>query len=518
MRPNVLLPSVGMLFLTSCTLAQPANGPFTVAETSDYRATSRYDDVITFIDRLVEQSTVVRKGELGTSVEGRSIPLVILADPPIETADDAAESDKLVVFAFGNIHAGEVCGKEALLMLARDIAATPDHPLLDDLIIVLAPIYNADGNERFSKDHRKGQVGPEEGVGQRANADSLDLNRDYVKLDSPEARALVRFYNKWDPSVIIDTHTTNGSHHQYTITYASPRNPAGDRAIIEWIRDTMLPDVSKRLEEDTGYKSFFYGNFRDDHKVWAMHLGYPPYPRYGTVYNGMRNRIAILCEAYAYASYKDRVLATRDFVRLCFTYAAESKDKIEGLIKDAKKSAIAAGKDPKPDDVVSIRSEPAAFKEKVTVLGFVEEERDGKRVSTDKPREYEVEFFGDTVSTLEVRRPFAYVLPDALPGVVENLQRHGIEVEITREDIELDLEVYTIDKVERAERQFEKHNTVKVTATPHGETRTVPAGSILVRTEQELGSLAVYLLEPESDDGLCTWNFFDEGLVEGAVL
>src|SRR5207302_3304803 len=149
----------------------------------------------------------------------------------------------------------------------RDLATAKEHPLSKDLILVFVPIYNADGNERISKTHRPEQAGPE-GVGIRANAQGLDLNRDYVKLESPEVRALVRFFNQWDPAVFVDCHTTNGSFHRYPITYEHGRCPAGDANLVTALRDEMLPDVSKRLEKATSYKSYFYGNFAGDHSRW----------------------------------------------------------------------------------------------------------------------------------------------------------------------------------------------------------------------------------------------------------
>ena len=154
------------------------------------------------------------------------------------------------MLAIGNIHAGEVCGKEALPMLAREILETPHHPLLKNLIIALAPIYNADGNERVSKQNRPGQNGPEEGMGQRANARGLDLNRDFIKLEAPETRALVRFFNTWKPHLFIDTHTTNGSHHRYTITYEGPKNPGGRPAHHRLRPDRVLSRGHARVREE----------------------------------------------------------------------------------------------------------------------------------------------------------------------------------------------------------------------------------------------------------------------------
>ena len=182
---------------------------------------------------------------------------------------------------------------------------------MKDLILAVAPIYNADGNERVSKTNRPGQVGPEEGMGQRANARGLDLNRDFIKLEAPETRGLVQFLNEWNPHLFIDTHTTNGSYHRYTITYDGPKNPAGDPKIDRLHAQTFFPEVTADFEKRTEVKAFYYGNFDRDHTKWTT---YPAEARYGTTYVGLRNRLSVLSEAYAYAPYKTRVLATRDFV------------------------------------------------------------------------------------------------------------------------------------------------------------------------------------------------------------
>jgi dipeptidyl-peptidase-4 len=475
-----------------------------VAEKSGYRATSHYQDVVDFCERLAKLAPNVRLAELGTSFEGRKLSLLILADPPVATPEEARKSGKLIVYAQGNIHAGEVDGKEALLMLARDLATAKDKPLLKDLILVFAPIFNADGNERFSKTNRPGQVGPEEGMGIRQNAQGLDLNRDFVKLESPEVRALVRFLNRWDPAVVIDTHTTDGSFHRYTITYEGPRSPAGDARIVRFVRDKMLPDVGRRLEKRGGYKSFFYGNFSPDHTRWET---VPAIPRYGIHCIGMRNRIAILSESYSYAPYRERIFASRDFVRSILEYTAENKDKIRSLLSEA-------GRMP-PGDTIALRQKAVPVAGPTKLLGFVEEMKNGKRVATQKPRDYDVQYMGGCEPTLSVSRPYAYLFPGSFTQVVENLQRHGIQLDELREDIELNVEAYRIEKVNRAERPFQKHHLVKVEAAVRKKTRRVSAGTILVRTAQPLGTLAAYLLEPQAEDGLCTWNFFDNRLKEG---
>jgi hypothetical protein len=263
------------------------------------------------------------------------LPILILADPPVTTAAEAARSEKLVVLALGNIHPGEADGKEALLMLARDLATATDKTLLRNLIVVLAPIFNADGNERIAPSNRTKQNGPVEGVGIRANAQGLDLNRDFVKLESPEVRALVRFFNQWNPAVLVDCHTTNGSFHRYTVTFEGGRCPGGDPRLITFTREELLPDVRQRLEKTTGYLSWFFGDFSADHTRWEPVL---PRPRYSTHYAGLRQRIGVLCESYNLAPFRDRVLATRGFVRGVCESTAAQKDKIRKLLSEAEQT------------------------------------------------------------------------------------------------------------------------------------------------------------------------------------
>jgi dipeptidyl aminopeptidase/acylaminoacyl peptidase len=508
-RIKGVYPLLGLIVFLHTATSIRADGETlqTVAEKSNFKATSRHAEVLDFCQQLTKLSPVVRLGELGTSVEGRKLPLVILADPPISSAQEAAQSKKLVVYAQGNIHAGEVDGKEALLMLARELATAQDRTLLKDLIIVIAPIFNADGNEKISKQNRRSQKGPEEGAGVRQNAQGLDLNRDFVKLESPEVRALVRFFNQWHPAVFIDCHTTNGSHHRYTITYEGGGCPAGDARLIATLRDSLLPDVGRRLEKRSGYQSFYYGNFSRDRSRWET---VPATPRYGIHYAGLRNMIGILSESYSYAPYKERVLASRDFVRSICEYLAENKDKVRQLLANAR-----AMEDTKPGGRLVLQHKPVPLPKQFNVLGFVEEEKDGRRIATDQPKEYPLHYWGGSEATLTVQRPYAYLFPATYTKAVETLQRHGIEVEELREDIELDVEAYRIDKVARSV-DWQKLPLVSVQASVHKTSRRMPAGTILVKSAQSLGTLASYVLEPQSDDGLGTWGFFDDALKEGS--
>jgi hypothetical protein len=497
--------SVLALFL-SATAALPRE-LLTVAEASKFTATSRHAEVMDFCKRLAKLSPLVRLGELGKSGEGRELPLVILADPPVSTPEEAARSGRLVVFAMGNIHAGEVDGKEALLMLVRDLATAKDRSLLEDLVLVFAPIFNADGNEKISRDNRPEQAGPAEGVGARENAGGLDLNRDYIKLDTPEVRALVRFFDRWSPAVFIDCHTTNGSYHRFTITYEGPTCPAGDPRLIALVRDEMLPEVTRRLEKRGGWKSYFYGNFSRDHTRWET---VPGLPRYGTHYFGLRHGIPILSESYSYAPYRDRVLATRDFVHSIFEYTAAHKDRIRTVLRQSREAATSplAGK-----DTIVLRHRMTPLPGRATILGFEEERKDGHTIPTT-PHDYVVEYLGVAEATLSVPRPHAYLFPASWTQVTANLLRHGIAVEELGEDRGLDVEVNRIDRVIE-KGLFQKRRLVEVEATSRKEARHIARGTIVVRTAQPLGTLAAFLLEPRADDGLCVWGFFAAAVQEG---
>jgi len=482
-------------------LVPGAVGQQTVAEKTDYRATSRYGDVVAFGDELAKKSSLVRWAEIGKSGEGRSLPMLILADPPVATPDEAARSKKLVTLLFANIHAGEVDGKEAVLMLARDLATGPDRDLFKELVVLVVPILNADGNERIDKANRPEQNGPPDGVGIRANAAGLDLNRDFIKLESPEVRALAGVVRRWDPAVTVDLHTTNGSYHRYALTYDGPRHPAASPDLIAAVRDRWLPAITTAIEKDKGYKTFYYGNFTADRAAWES---YPALPRFGVQWLALRNRIGLLSESYSYASFKDRVLVSKAYARAILRHVASDPIAVRKLLQEADR----------PRDRIALRTKAVSLGER-TILGFVEELKDGRRRPTQQPKDYRVAFGSGVQPTLEVQRPFVYLVPASFTTAVETLQRHGIEVEELLEDTDFPCQVYKVDQVTRADRLFQNHKLVTMEVTRRDEGRKVPAGTRVVRTGQRLGTLAGYLLEPQAEDGLATWNLFDAGLETG---
>lgn len=488
------------------------------SERTGYQGTETHAEVVDLMDRLAQASPLITRATLGRSLNGRELPLMIIADPPVTSAAEAAESGKLVVYLQACIHGGEVCGKPALLQLARELTLDPQSPdasLLSDLILVMCPVYNADGNDDMRPGNRGGaQKDPVLGMGTRANAQGLDLNRDHMKLDSPEARAHAAFLTEWNPHLTLDLHTTNGSLHQYALTYAAPQNPSGHPAPIEFVRDRMLPAVTRSLQARTGLKTFLYGNFDENHSVWAT---YSHQPRFGAPYRGLRNRMSILSEAYAYDTYEQRVTSTREFVRECLRYAATHRDEILAILERAERDTLSASAGDDGDDV-AIRYEIAAYDQPIIIHGLAPAPEHGERAL--RAKDFIVDHYGRYIPTLAVKRPYAYLIPPECGDIVEKLRQHGIEVAPLGEPSIDDFEVYTIDSVSRSDRAYQGRHLVTVEATPRRVTRallpaTPTAEWWMAPTHQPLGNLLIYLLEPESDDGLTQWGLCDEWISSG---
>jgi len=490
----------------------------TTAESSEFTATSKYAEVMAFIKNLQGKSSLIRVETLCVSPEGREVPLLILGNPPPSSPQALNFDERIVVYIQGNIHAGEVEGKEASLMLARDILLDKDLPYLDKLVILFAPIFNADGNEKIDPNNRRGQVGPEKGVGVRYNGQNLDLNRDSIKMESPEIQGLLRnVLNRWDPVLLVDLHTTNGSYHEEPVTYSWPLNQNGDTSIINYMKDKMMPWISHNLQERYDTLAIPYGNFTNRSNQEEGWRTFSHLPRYVTNYMGLRNRLSILDENYSYADFKTRVLGCYNFLRSILDYSAANKDEITQLIKLADKNTVTRGMNPTPDAIFGTSFETKTLKEPVTIRGWEMEviPREEGRATvkrTEKKKTYTVPYFADFVPTESIQLPSGYLIPLHDAVIEEKLLLHGITVERLLEPRVLEVETFQIKEIKAAARLYQGHYMNTVTGEYVVEEKEFPAGTLFVGMAQPLANVAAYLLEPESDDGLLVWNFFDRYL------
>ncbi|GAB5402739.1 MAG: hypothetical protein Aurels2KO_09700 [Aureliella sp.] len=475
----------------------------TAAEKSDYTSTATAEEVNQFLTELVAQWPAAELTTIGQTVEGRELSAVLVP------AQDQGDSRPLTVLILGGIHSGECDGKEGLLALARDMAAGKLGPSLGKLNLILVPNYNADGNERRSPGHRPGQAGPTEGMGIRENAQGLDLNRDFVKLESPEARSLISAIDEHDVDVLIDLHTTNGSLHRYDLTYDIPHNPIMPSAVDQWLRSELVPEVTSSMKA-AGFSTYYYGNFDRDHTTWKT---YGHEPRYSTDYMALRGKIGILSESYSYVSYQRRVEASYQFAYEVIKFLASNPEKT--------RQAVAAGSGPaKPGDPLPLRAEIAKTAENELALGFVTAE--GKlptgpygheALKKHEPKDYLVELWNSFTSTESVDLPYAYAIAPQFAWVAQRLALHGVRVQTLEEAADLDVEQYRVTGTERS-REFQGHRMLTVeTELLETNQQMFQPGTFIVRVSQPLGKLAAYLLEPRSDDSLAVWNFFDPDII-----
>jgi hypothetical protein len=424
---------VGLATLAS---AQTADVLQTAPERTGYVETTRYDDVIALMERVSAASPLIQLDTFGYTMEGRALPLAVVARGlPAWTPEAVRASGRTVVYLQGNIHAGEVEGKESLLMLLREIAQGRHAQLLDSLVLLVAPIYNADGNERVRLTNRPRQHGPVGGMGQRPNAQDYDLNRDHMKLDSPEARSLVQMMTRWDPHVGVDLHTTNGTQHAYHLTYSPPLHPNTPAQITSLLREDWLPAVTGRISRKHGWDYYYYGNAQaltalpgETAPGAAGARGWYTFdyrPRFNNNYIGLRNRIAILSEAYAYATFEDRILATSRFVEEILAYAHANASHI-------RRTTAAADATPVIGQQLALRAEYERSPQPVTILmGAVVEERNPysgatilRRADVSTPEQmYE---YGTFRGSEWETAPTTYIVLEPTPAVLANLSAHGV--------------------------------------------------------------------------------------------
>ena len=532
-KPVVVISIFFLLALTTKTVAQQSSDDKlkSRAELTNYEETTRYEEVLNFIAELQRRSSLIRLESFGRSEEGRSLPLMILSDSPISNPRDARGSGKPIVFIMANIHAGEVEGKEAMLHLSRRILFGDLKPLLNKLIILIAPIYNADGNEKISINNRTAQNGPIAGVGVRENSKNYDLNRDYMKLDSSEARALVNLLNRWDPHLTVDLHTTNGSYHGYHLTYSQPLNPNTSAAILSYHRDKMLPAITKAMLKNHRLRTYYYGNFPrftnlptpGEPTRWEA---FTHQPRVGQNYHGLRNRLTILSEAYSYLTFKRRVEVTEKFVEEIFKYAAKNAGEIAQLTKRADDETVGKfSNDETIEQGVEFEMRPLPKRVDILIgeVVKVKNPRSGKDMTAmveEKFKPLRMDDYGIFGAKRSVIAPRAYIFkPEKnLEVVIDKLIQHGITVEELTSPVQTEVQVFTIENVTRSQRTFQTHREMKIAGQYKTENMTFPTGSIIIRTAQPLGRLACYLLEAESDDGLVDWNFFDSYLETGKMF
>jgi zinc carboxypeptidase len=513
-------PLVALCLLASCASSPASDGawPLTRPEASAYAETSRYDDVMAFLEAMDAASDDIALTTYGYTYEGRRMPLAVVGAPGA-SPEAVRATGKTRIFLQGNIHAGEVEGKEAALWLLRSVARGERARWLDEVVLLVAPIYNADGNERVRVDNRGAQHGPIGGMGQRHNAQDLDLNRDGVKLESPEARSMAWLMGAYEPHVAVDMHTTNGSAHGYHLTYDIAGGPNVNAGITALLREELLPAVCASMRAKHGRELFWYGGpTRGGEPAWQNEPDLYR-PRYTHTYFGMRNALGILSEAYSYVTFEQRIRATYAFVEEIVDWVAANGERVRA-------AKVAADAEELVGRELAVRCSLTRTSDAVEILlaDLVEErnpyvaDRPMRRLLDGKERRVTMAHDGTLTATETSRVPRAYVIPaPASPAerrmravVLDRLASHGIRHVVTEGALPFTGERFRITASTTDEELYQvTHRLRTLEGSWEAHETTLAASALLVPMDQPLARLVFVCLEPRSDDGFATWNLLD---------
>lgn len=476
-----------------------ANDPWiTPAERMNFVDTPDYAATRAWLERLVASAPQMLSIEsFGKTAQGRDLYFVRASK---------GGGGKPVLLVQAGIHSGEIDGKDAGMMLLRDIAHRGKHGLLDKVDLVFVPIFNADGHERASPWNRPNQRGPRS-MGWRTTAQNLNLNRDYLKADAPEMQAMIALINRLDPTLYLDLHVTDGMDHQYDVAYAFSGwrgYYAKSPAIGRWLDTRLRPAMDAALKR-AGHTPGYYVSAVDNRNPDKGISHDPDTPRYSTGYGDYRHVPTILIETLSLRPYRQRVLGTYVFVEEALRLAGNEGARL--------RAAIDADRAERPADLV-VKWKP--LKDPIYTVDFLGIAHDRYRSTASgreeirwlgRPITQKIPVFGEEPDQ-SVRLPKAWWVPATAPEVIERLKLHGIRFETidAPRTIELDMVRIAEPKLGAA---IEGRVPLVAGGFTHGRrSKTFPAGSVRVPSDQPLGLLAAALLEPESADGVLAWNFF----------
>ena len=530
MKTKALFLILSMLVLSLPFLqAQQIGYPdelLTRAEKTLYQETSLSKEVSLFIRILTENCSFARSETIGTTKEGRPLEIVIMSDPMVENPEQAKKTGKPVIYIQGNIHAGEVEGKEASMKIMRDIAFGTRKDLLKNQILIFCPNYNPDGNDRLGKT-RRSQEGSPALTGERASGEGFDLNREGMKLEAIEVKALMeKVIIPWDPVLSMDLHTDNGSWHGYAVSYAPAYTSVGEVEPTRYTSEELFPWITRKIWDRSGILVFWHGYLRMREGQQSIFTAYSHQPRYMVNYFGLRNRMAILSETFAHDRFEKRILSNYVLVTSVLEYTNEHGKTMADIVRKADM-----------ETVQNIEQNAGTLRKGVRFDLNPEGDTINMMIRETRPvgqqqqgRRQRVEGTGKVKWTSNVLHrkdfipsetsivPRGYVYPAELTGITDKLEQHGIAYSEIDKKIKLEGDIFSIVEFNQSERErYPGHKNVSLEGDFKRGKKSFPKGSIYVDMAQPLAWLIFYLLEPQSDDGLVYWNYFDDFLISRGV-
>lgn len=484
-------------------IVKPSNPWITSAEKAAFETTPTYAETRAWIDKLDAASDLISVESFGRSAQGRDLYYVRGSKSGM-TADGA----KPVVLVQAGIHSGEIDGKDAGLMLLRDIAFGGKSGLLDKVDLIFVPIFNVDGHERASPYNRPNQRGPQN-MGWRTTAQNLNLNRDYAKMDTPEMQAMVALIRRFDPVLYLDLHVTDGTDYQYDITYAFSGwdgKYAQSENVGRWLDTRLRPQMDAALSK-AGHKPFAYIAAIDNRNPDKGIYQGADTPRFSTGYGDRISVPTVLLETHSLKPYRQRVLGTYIFIESALKSAASDSTAI--------RQAMAADRAARPAEVI-LAWKPDETKPVKTLdfLGVTYEKYTSPVTGGEsirwlgKPVKQTMPVWGE-VPSITTKLPKAWWVPATKPELIARLKAHGIVVEELAAPRTLTLDMVRLSDPKLG-RASEGHVPLSARFTHESRSEVMPAGSVRVPADQPLWRLAAALLEAESPDSFLAWNYFPE--------
>jgi len=514
-RHILLSALLGIAAVAAHATGSKANDWTTPAEAAKFRTTPSYADTLAYLKRLEQAAPgVIHLQTFGTTPEGRPMTVAIASGDGTFDPAAARKAGKPVVLVQAGIHPGEIEGKDAGLILLRDIAITHKYPhLLDHLVLVYIPVFSVDGHENSTPYNRINQNGPAS-MGFRGQSQYLNLNRDYIKADTPEMLAWLKLWQTWLPDFLIDVHTTDGADYQYDLTWYTEDPHKLDPAISAWQHDAIVNHAMPAYEK-RGHLASIYLEFKDDRDPRKGIENFGSGPRFSTGYAALQNRPALLIETHMLKTYENRVQATVDLVELMLEQINRHPAALLAATAKADADVVARTHDVQAIVPLTFKPDPTPTLFELKGYAFTLTHSDISnsdwiQYDPSKPKTYAIENWNGLLPDLSITPPAAYAIPAQWTAIIDKLDAHGIRYQRLDHAATIHAEGYQLADPTWASQSFESHLMLRhFTLHTDSADVTLPAGSIIVPMDQREANVAINLLEPQAPDSLLHWGFLN---------
>ena len=476
-------------------------------EKTNGQETATYFEAINWYKNLDKQSSKIVVKEMGITDAGYPLHIVLVSNDEKFDATQWHKQGKAVILINNGIHPGEPDGIDASMLLVRDIVLRKLQ-LPDNIALAIIPVYNIGGCLNRSSFSRANQNGPKE-YGFRGNAQNLDLNRDFTKNDSKEAKAFAQIFHLIDPDILIDNHVSDGADYQHTMTLLTTQYDKLGADLGEWLKNSFEPQLYKGMAEKK-WDMVPYVNFETETPDKGMEMFYDP-PRYSSGYAALFQTIGFVPETHMLKPFKDRVFATYSLMQTVIEKASinaqdliAQRNKAKAAIIKEKNFALSWAVDTTQNSIITFKGYEQAFKTSdATGLQRMYYDR-------SKPFTKPVKFFNTFKPSNFIVAPSAYIIPQGWGAVVDLMKLNNVTIKKLSIDTLIEVETYKIDDYKSYPKPYEKHHkNFAVKISSFKQKIKFLKGDYFIPMNQAANRYITEMLEPTGDDSFFAWNFFD---------